>query len=204
MPAGVTERLLTPHFTGGTIGKGLGLGLATVEGIVKSHGGFVEIASEPAKGTDFKLYLPADAKTPPQQKAHPPGARQGNGHLILVVDDEPSIVEMTRSALEMHRYRVLTARDGAAGLSVYRQHRSEIRAVITDMFMPVMSGPAMIRGIQAMSPDVKVIGLSGLGTEAAQDANGTVAMHKFFSKPFSIPDLLAALDELISMDAKTT
>ena len=118
---------------------GTGLGLSTVAAVVKSHGGIVNVYSEPGKGTTFKVYLPAldvssDGPAQPTEQASLP---RGDGELILVIDDEASILTITKQTLEAFGYRVLTATDGADALSVYVQHKADIAVVLTDMMMPV-------------------------------------------------------------------
>ena len=140
------DKIFDPFFTTKEVGEGTGLGLSTVIGIVKSHSGFIQVNSRLGQGTQFKVYLPA-CETPKEgeKKLKPGPLPQGRGELILLVDDEESIRQVARQALERHGYRMIEASDGTQGLAQYTQHQSEVRLVITDLAMPFMDGPAFIR-----------------------------------------------------------
>jgi CheY-like chemotaxis protein len=143
-------------------GKGTGLGLSTVIGIVKNHGGFVNVYSEIGKGTRFKVYLPV-ADTGQLRSAENSTAEIpfGHGEMILVVDDEAAIREIARRTLENCGYRVLTAGDGAEAIALYAEKRDEIEAVLTDMMMPYMDGLATIRALQRLDPLVRSLRPAG-------------------------------------------
>lgn len=190
----VLGRIFDPFFTTKDVGKGTGLGLSTALTIVKSHGGFLNVYSEPGKGTRFSIYLPAaetDAETAASEKVskYP----KGHGETILVVDDEDNIREITRSTLEKFGYRVLTAVDGRNGLDLYNQHRGEIAAVLTDIAMPNLDGPGMIRAIQEIQPAISVIAMSGLMNAEQTAVLETLNIKDFLSKPFTAERLLSTL-----------
>lgn len=191
-------RIFDPFFTTKEVGKGTGLGLSTVLTIVKSHGGFLNVYSEPGKGTRFSIYLPAaetDVKTAATEKVskYP----KGHGEMILVVDDEENIREITRSTLEKFGYRVITAVDGNDGIDLYTQHREEIAAVLTDIAMPNLDGPGMIRAMQEIGPAISVIAMSGLmNTEQTAELE-TLNVTNFLSKPFTAETLLSTLAGVI-------
>src|SRR5919202_1740077 len=156
----IVDKIFEPFFTTKELGKGTGLGLSTVIGIIKSHGGFVNVSSEIGKGTQFKVYLPVKQSgatdcTPAGQQELP----SGQGELILVVDDEDSIREVTKTLLETNDYRVLVASDGIEAIALYTQHKAEISAVLIDMMMPSMDGPTAIRVLKKINPQVKIIGV---------------------------------------------
>jgi signal transduction histidine kinase len=152
IPRKIVDRIFEPFFTTKELGKGTGLGLSTVIGIIKSHGGFVNVYSEVGKGTQFKVYLPVTQTIetdciPAVHKELP----AGHGELILVVDDEDSIREITKTSLETNAYKVLTASDGIEAVALYTQHKEEISVVLIDMMMPSMDGPTTIRILQKLT-----------------------------------------------------
>lgn len=191
MSAEVIERIFDPFFTTKEIGKGTGLGLSTVIGIVKSHGGFVTVYSEPGRGTKFSVYLPAQASSSIDAEESAP-APLGHGEMILVVDDEKLIQEITKTALESYDYRVITASDGNEAVNQYHRYGEEIEVVLMDMMMPMLGGNQAIDQLRQISPEVKVIATSGLAMqESAAD------VEAFLPKPYSIRILLEALEQAI-------
>src|SRR5690606_37456867 len=135
MPARVLEHIFEPFFTTKDSGKGTGLGLSTVQAIMRSHGGFVNVYSEPGRGSVFKAYFPVANEPATAHPAAPQPAKapRGEGELILLVDDENAILNVTRQTLQSFGYRVVTAEDGAAAVGIYAQRSSEISLVFTDM-----------------------------------------------------------------------
>ena len=159
------DRIFEPFFTTKEVGKGTGLGLSTVLGIVRSHGGVINVYSEPPKGSVFKVYLPAQPagdSAGPVAAAPPEALPRGHGELILLVDDEPAILEVTQCTLETFGYRVITAEDGAQAIALFAAHPHEVAVVITDIMMPVMDGPALILALRRIDPKVRIIAASGL------------------------------------------
>jgi two-component system cell cycle sensor histidine kinase/response regulator CckA len=202
MPKEVIERIFEPFYTTKEMGKGTGLGLSTVLGIVRSHGGFVNVYSEVGRGSTFKVYLPAheagDAPAADRPVSVP--LPRGNGELILVVDDESSILDITKQTLLAFGYRVLTAEDGAQAISLYALQRDEVALVITDMMMPVMDGTALIRAMQRINPKVRVIAASGLkGNQDLARATSAGVKH-FLPKPYSADMLLQLIDLVLHKD----
>ncbi len=195
IPPEVMERIYEPFFTTKEIGKGTGLGLSTVATIVKSHNGFINVYSEIGKGTTFKIHIPAQEGIEKDNQIEKTELLTNNGELILIVDDEDSIRDITKIILEESGYSVITASDGTEAIAAYAMQRSEIALVITDMMMPFMSGTATIRAIQKMNPKAKFIAVSGLkqsGDIMAQDS--VVFLHK----PYTSEKLLATVAELIN------
>jgi CheY-like chemotaxis protein len=194
IPPEIVNRIFDPFFTTKEIGKGSGLGLSTVVGILRSHGGFITVDTEPGRGTVFKSYLPAAADTALSAliKTNAP-APKGKGELVLVVDDELAIRETTREILEHHQYRVITACDGREALDIYMRERDNVRIVITDMMMPVMSGAALVRALRAIEPRLKIIACSGLDQEAKRGEMAALGVAEVIMKPFVASQLLAML-----------
>jgi PAS domain S-box-containing protein len=198
IPPALLDKVFEPFFTTKEIGKGTGLGLSTVLGIVKSHGGFLNVYSEVGKGTRFKVHLPA-ADPAETQAAHEEeiALPKGRGELILVADDEYAIREITKITLEANQYKVLTASDGTEAIVLYAQKGKEIKAVMVDIMMPYMDGPATIRALQRLDPDVKCMAVSGLMDNdkvAEMSQNGRIS---FLPKPFTTEQLLLSLRHLL-------
>ncbi len=169
IPPEIQERIFEPFFTTKDLGKGTGLGLSTTLGIIKNHRGFVSVDSEIGKGTQFKVYFPAVRER--TQAIHSPAleAPIGNGELILIVDDEAGIREITKSSLEKYNYRVLTASNGVEAVTIYAQYQQQISVVLLDMMMPEMDGAIAIRKLKKINPHVKIIVISGLLSTSCQN-----------------------------------
>ncbi len=188
----IQERIFEPFFTTKELGKGTGLGLATVLGIVKSHHGFINLKSEVGKGSEFQVYLPAQgiAEIKDLQEG---GLPQGHGELILVVDDEPAIRDITKTSLENYNYKAITACDGIEAIAIYAEHRHEISIVLTDMIMPALDGLTTIKTLQKINPSVKIIAVSGLATSEKISAATEIGVKAFLSKPYTAQQLLQTI-----------
>ncbi len=199
IPPELREKIFEPFFTTKERGKGTGLGLSTAAAIVRSHGGFINWYSEVGKGSTFKVYLPALIET--SEKAEPISAtavaNQGKGELILVVDDETSICEITRNVLEANGYKVLLANDGAEGIAVYTKNQDEIKVVLMDMAMPILDGYSSIRALRRINPKVKVIAASGL-SENGKLASIHGYVSTFLAKPYTSERLLKTIEEVLN------
>jgi PAS domain S-box-containing protein len=198
IPPEILDRIFEPFFTTKELGKGTGLGLSIVLEIVKSHGGFINVNSEVGKGTVFKIYLPAITTTE-TQKAEDRRFElpEGHGESILVVDDEPQILDITRVTLESHGYRVLTTDNGKEAIILYSQYRDEIKLVLMDMIMPVMDGSMSIRELRKVDPKVKIIAVSGL-TEKDKLTNVAGTVRAFLPKPYTTERLLKTIQEVLT------
>lgn len=198
MPPEVVAKIFDPFFTTKEIGQGTGLGLSTTLAIVRAHGGFVTVESEPGQGTSFRIHLPAETDGgQAADGATPAELPRGNGECVLVIDDEASVRSITSQTLEAFGYRVRTATDGAAGVAEYAQHASEIGLVLTDMMMPVMDGMATIRALMVMNPELKIIAASGFSPKGSEAEAVKMGVRAFLSKPYTAATLLQTLRDLL-------
>jgi CheY-like chemotaxis protein len=194
----IQSRIFEPFFTTKEMTKGTGLGLSTALSIVKSHGGFINVYSELHRGSQFSVYLPAiETAEAVEAAALRADLPLGKGELVLVVDDEDSIREITRGTLETFGYQVLTANDGTEALAIYADRKNEIAVVLTDMVMPFMDGPAMIRALQRMNPHVRIIAASGLGTTQRAGEGALEGVSVFLTKPYTAEKLLKTLAQVL-------
>ncbi len=192
IPEGLRERIFEPFFTTKDTGKGTGLGLSTSLAIVRSHGGFVNLYTEIGRGTTFKVYLPAATTQTVAPSAPQAGAPLGRGELVLVIDDEAAIREITQDTLEAHGYRVLTASEGAEAVALFARSAGGVAVVLTDMTMPLMDGQATIRALRRIDPNVPIIATSGLAANGlAAPEDGTT--QAFLLKPYTAERLLTTL-----------
>ncbi|MGH7520299.1 MAG: PAS domain S-box protein [Gemmatimonadales bacterium] len=190
MDATVRAHLFEPFFTTKEVGKGTGLGLATVYGIVKQSDGYISVHSEPGRGSTFKIYLPRIAApvaaAPPSAKG---GADRGT-ETILVVEDEPAVLTLSRRALEAQGYLVLAAADATAALRLVERHGGTIHMLLTDVVMPGLSGRDLADTLAARRPGIRVLYMSGYPGDAVVQHGELPPGSAFLQKPFS-PDYLA-------------
>ena len=193
------DKIFEPFFTTKELSKGTGLGLSTVMAIVKSHGGVVNVYSEPSRGTTFKVYLPVMETLAEGFLARPEesGFPRGNGETILIVDDEDSILTITGQTLQAFGYQVIKATDGAEAIGIYAQRRDEIAVVLTDMMMPILDGPAMIIAMLRINPEIKIIAASGLNANIGATRIADAGIKYFLTKPYSAATLLRTLRAII-------
>ena len=197
IPGEILDRIFEPFFTTKDVGQGTGLGLSTVLGIIKSHGGFVNVYSEVGNGTSFQVYLPAvEGMETLSPEDLPP--QRGHGELILVVDDEVAIQEITRTSLEAHNYKILVASDGIEAIAVYAQNRDKISAVLMDIMLPLLDGLTAIRTLQKINPEVRIIASSGLMSDNKLSVIAATGVSTFLSKPYTVNELLLSLQKILS------
>ncbi|MBW4460759.1 MAG: response regulator [Nodosilinea sp. WJT8-NPBG4] len=190
------DRIFEPFFTSKEIGKGTGLGLSTVLGIVKSHHGFITVSSLPNQGTEFKIFLPAVMVAEPPARS-PAEVWIGNQELILIVDDEAPIREVTKATLEAYNYRVITACDGLDAIALYVQHQQDIRLVIMDLMMPALDGATTLRILHKLNPQVHIITVSGLPYQNDEPTSIAVETQSFLPKPYTVDELLQVVGEAL-------
>jgi PAS domain S-box-containing protein len=199
IPKDIMEKIFDPFFTTKDPGKGTGLGLSTVATIVRGHSGAVDVYSEPGHGTTFRILLPGlpDAES----KAHVDRSEmpRGNGEMLLVVDDEITLREMTKQTLEMFGYTVLTAADGTEAVTQFIGHKGKVAAVITDMAMPVMDGEATIRALRRIDPNVGIIATSGQHDTISENVVARLAITRSLLKPFTAEQLLRMVSEVLGI-----
>lgn len=198
IPSEALARIWEPFFTTKGEGKGTGLGLSTVRTIVENHNGFVTLKTQPGRGTTFRVYLPAAEVTTRSSviDVSPPKGDCGHGELILIVDDEPQIRDITAAMLARNGYRVLTASDGAEAVAVFAARSAEISLLITDLVMPNLDGAALANIARHLNPRVKVLAMSGLSS-AGRSGKTEQFAGAFLFKPFKIQTLLSTVNTLL-------
>ena len=196
IPAENLDRIFEPFFTTKPEGHGSGLGLSILAGIVRSHGGFVTASSRINRGSQFRIFLPA-VKTVVVSREEELLLPRGNAQLVLLVDDEATVLESTQLLLENFGYRVMTAKDGVQALSLYRRHQDEISVILLDMMMPAMDGDTAILGLTAINPQVNIIATSGL-SQNLSDAESHQQVCDFLPKPYTVAKLLTVIQKAVS------
>jgi len=193
-----SARIFEPFFTTKSQGQGTGLGLAMVYNIVKQHQGFVDVYSVPGQGSTFHIYLPVlvrEGINVPSAQA-PLAISRGEG-MVLVVDDDAVVRGMAEDILKIAGYTVLTAENGLDGVEKYRRHQSELKAVLLDMAMPVMSGREAFAEMKKINPDVKVILASGFRKDDRVEEVLALGVKDFLQKPYTLAGLTLAMKKVI-------
>lgn len=201
IPTGIMDKIFEPFFTTKEPGKGTGLGLSTVLGIVRSHGGMIDLQSELGRGSTFQIYLPAvpAAKTQPGPFI-PKKIPKGSGECILVVDDEQNVRLVTERTLAQSGYTVVSAANGKEALEVIAQLQGDVRAVVTDIMMPVMDGVALAHSLKQSNPQLPIIACTGWGQEGVQAKLKALGVDGFLQKPYAFEMLLTALHKHLSVE----
>lgn len=193
------EKIFDPFFTTKPLGKGTGLGLSTVIGIVRSHEGFLDVQSEVGKGTSFEIFLPeASEGVSPVDHEQAVAGPAGRGELILIVDDESAIRDVTQSVLIQNGYRTLVAADGVEAIRIFASQDGRIDAVFTDIMMPVVDGVALCRVLQKIDPGVRIVAATGCSELSRVDELHSLNVGHVLGKPFSTSSLLSALAETLT------
>ena len=198
----IIDKIFDPFFTTKGTGKGTGLGLATVLGLVKSHGGFLNLSSVPGKGSTFLVYFPAMPKMETVELVVPTAPPPpGHGELVLVIDDEENIRDTVGRTLTEHGYAVAVAKDGIEGTAHYAMALNEIKLVITDLDMPNMDGVNMIRVLKQMNPKLKVVASSGVLSQKFMGARTaeltTLGVTAYLSKPYTADQVLRTVHQAL-------
>ena len=196
IPNDILEQIFEPFFTTKDTSQGTGLGLATVKGIVKSHSGFIEVKSDLNRGTEFKVFLPATTETTSENR-EAIAIPKGRGELILVVDDEATIREITKASLETHNYQVITAKDGIEAIALYVQNQAKVAAILMNMMMPSMSGSIAIRTLQTINPEIRIIAVSGRNFSEQAFRDREITVRAFLAKPYNTASLLRTMNEVL-------
>jgi len=192
------DKIFEPFFTTKEKGKGTGLGLATVYGIAKQNNGFINVYSEPGKGSTFKIYLPRHAgKTVETPKERPATPVMGGHETILLAEDETAILDMVKQILEDFGYRVLAASTPGQAIRATKEYAGDIDLLITDVVMPEMNGQELAKNLLALHPKLRIIYMSGY-------SGNVIARHgvldegvNFIQKPFSMQDFAAKVREVL-------
>lgn len=192
IPLEILHRIFDPFFTTKDVGQGTGLGLSAVMGIVRGHGGFIDVQSEVGQGSQFQVYLPASqaAIAPPEDELE---LLAGQQELVLVVDDEAAICEITKTTLETYNYQVLTAKDGLAAIALFAEYKADIKIVLMDVMMPSMDGLSTIPLLRRLNPQVYAIAMSGLNSTETVTQAERLGFQDFLTKPFTTRELLQSL-----------
>jgi len=187
-------RIFEPFFTTKETGKGTGLGLSIAFGIVGNHNGRITVESAPGKGAMFMVYLPiSEGEMPPNHSPDSKTAGLHGNETVLLVDDDPNVLRITREILELYGYTVLTAADGVEALEVFEAHRDEIRVAVFDLIMPRMTGREAIEQIRLQEPDLPVILTSGYTDDIIDHAAIDALNVVFLPKPVCLQKLAAAI-----------
>jgi two-component system cell cycle sensor histidine kinase/response regulator CckA len=203
IPPEIIGKIFEPFFTTKEVGQGTGLGLSTVYGIIKQTQGFIFPESEPGKGTTFRIYLPryfeqagalVEAEKPSRAEDH-----TGRG-TVLLVEDEDAVRAFASRALASRGYTVLEAASGETALKILEAQKDEIDLVISDVIMPAMDGPTLVREVRAINPVLKIILISGYAEDAFRNELGRDQTLAFLPKPFSLKQLISKVKEVTSTD----
>ena len=193
----VQEHLFEPFFTTKALGKGTGLGLATVFGIVKQNQGAVTVQSEPGKGSTFRIFLPRAALSPVPKTDTQPIAHNCGSETILLVEDEQQILDLAQRLLKKQGYTVLSASTPQAALDLIAHHPSRIHLLITDVVMPGMNGHELKQRLEAMQPGLQTLFMSGYTADIIADQGVIAAGLDFIQKPFDNKELVQKVQTLL-------
>jgi CheY-like chemotaxis protein len=191
-------RIFEPFYTTKAVGKGSGLGLATVYGIIQQSGGYIEVDSKVGRGTSFQVYLPATKLAASRELPAPSIVQSGGGATILVVEDSEPLRDLIFETLETMGYTALMAQDGHQAIRICTQFSGTIDLLLTDVVMPKMKGPEVMKRVKQMRPDVGVLFMSGYTNDVALRHGISNAEVSFIQKPFSSTELTHKLREALA------
>ncbi len=192
----IQQRIFDPFFTTKEMGRGTGLGLASVYGIVKNHEGFINVYSKKGQGARFEINLPASGKVAPNKEKPREEFVRGQ-ETVLLVDDEDMIIDVAQRMLDKLGYKVFTARDGKEAIEVFRKHKEEIDAIVLDMIMPKMSGGEAFDRIKEIKPEIKVLLSSGYSINGQASEILSRGCNGFIQKPFNLQNLSKSLRTIL-------
>ncbi|QTL03650.1 response regulator [Aquabacter sp. L1I39] len=200
IPAGIIDKIFEPFFSTKEVGKGTGLGLSTVYGIVKQTGGNILVQSREGEGTTFRVFLPRYEASETEEAPPTPEPEARTGDLtgqatVLLVEDEDAVRAFASRALSARGYNVVAAASGAEALQAYEESSTRIELVVSDVVMPEMDGPTLLRELRARDPNLKVIFISGYAEEAFSKNLPEGEKFSFLPKPFTLKQLVAAVKE---------
>src|SRR6202163_523360 len=212
MPPEIVDKIFEPFFSTKEVGKGTGLGLSTVYGIVKQTGGFVYVDSEPGEGTTFRIFLPrhhpaeevqSDAATTNGTAEKPPGEAKPRADLtgqgtILLVEDEEGLRSLNARGLRSRGYSVIEASNGIEAMEALEEKNGAVDLVLSDVVMPEMDGPTLLKEMRGRNPDLKIIFVSGYAEDAFEKSLPENQQFAFLPKPFTLSQLVAAVKETMT------
>jgi len=190
------DRIFEPFFTTKEMGRGTGLGLASTYGIIKGHGGFIDVESQPGQGATFSICLPASSRKISRPYSGREGIIRGQG-TVLLIDDEDMVLEVGRALLETMGYRVVTAKDGEEAIRLYESQGSGIDLVLLDVVMPGLGGGEVFDRLKSMNPDMKCLLLSGYSIDGEATEIIRRGCDGFIQKPFKLRDLSRSIREIL-------
>ena len=200
MPRDIMDRIFDPFFTTKDMGKGTGLGLSMVQGIISNHGGFIDVTSIVGEGTTFKIHLPARSRESVPPRKEEEAATElphGNGQVVLVVDDDATVLSITTETLTAFGYSVICAEDGAQALGLYTRQAKDIALVLTDMSMPVIDGQALIAALTRIDPRLPIIATTGNTAASHLEKIAKSGVAVVLTKPYTADDLLRNVAEVL-------
>jgi GAF domain-containing protein/nitrogen-specific signal transduction histidine kinase/ActR/RegA family two-component response regulator len=201
IPHKIQPRIFEPFFTTKPIGQGTGLGLAQVYGIIKNHDGYIDVSSQPGEGTTFTIYLPALKVTPPTQQESEVDARvQGNGEIVLLVEDNPTTRQALTTMLEAQDYQVITAGNGQEALQRFEGSEEAIAFIVSDIVMPEMSGTSLYDELIKRQSSIKMLFITGHPLDPKSQAVLEKSSIHWLQKPFSVREFNLALKSLLELD----
>ena len=193
------KRIFDPFFTTKEMGRGTGLGLASAYGIIKNHGGFINVYSEPGKGATFNIYLPAsESKVDDQKPESSDDIKHGN-ETVLLVDDEEMIIDVGKQMLRRLGYKVITAGSGKEAIELYNTKKESIDLVILDMIMPGMGGGETYNAFKKINPSIKVLLSSGYSINGQAREILDRGCNGFIQKPFNLNDLSRKIRNILDI-----
>jgi CheY-like chemotaxis protein len=198
MDAKTLERIFEPFFTTKPVGKGTGLGLAVVHGIVQSHNGVIMVDSQVGRGTTFRLYFPGRTRTVSPLVAPENEVPQGSGQKILLVDDEPALTFALQKLLVRLNYQVATSNSPREAIGWFQKDSARFDVVITDLSMPEINGLEVARQLRTLRPDLPIILASGFSAEISRENLHAAGISELLDKPISKAALAESLQRVLS------